>query len=162
MRTFSALAGLAICLSVAADTPKTAADRTRNAEPGAGVKPEGLPYKEGTVVSLTFVRTKPGMTNDYLRNLAAEWRKLNDEAKKEGLILSYKIYLGSAVNKDDWDMMLQIEYKDMAALDGIDEKFEAISARVLGPEEKVTEGYRKRGDMREILGEKIVREVVLK
>ena len=62
---------------------------------------QGLPYAEGTVWDITFVRTKPGMDNEYLRNLAAEWQKQNDELKKQGLILSYKILSGSAANQEN-------------------------------------------------------------
>ena len=31
---------------------------------------QGLPYTEGSVWSVGFVKTVPGMTNDYYRNLA--------------------------------------------------------------------------------------------
>ena len=121
-----------------------------------------LPYKTGTVWEVTFVRTKPGMTNDYLRNLAANWRNENEEAKKQGLLLSYKILSGSAANKDDWDLMLMVEYKNMAALDGVDEKFEAIGAKIVGSQEQQKAGYIKRSEIREIFGSKIVREISLK
>ena len=121
-----------------------------------------LPYKVGTVWEVTFVRTKPGMANDYLRNLASIWRNENEEAKKQGLLLSYKILSGSAANKDDWDLMLMVEYKNMAALDGVDEKFEAIGAKIVGSQEQQKTGYIKRSEIREIFGSKIVREISLK
>jgi hypothetical protein len=121
-----------------------------------------LPYKEGTVWEVTFVKTVPGMSNDYLKNLAANWRNENEEAKKQGLILSYKILSGSAANKDDWDLLLMIEYKNMAALDGIDEKWNPIDVKIVGSPEQQKVGYTKRNEMREILGSKIVREITLK
>jgi hypothetical protein len=152
---------LAVCFLLAADSPQ---DKQDKKDPDKSIKEDvaGLPYSEGTVSSLSFVRTRPGLTNDYLKNLAANWRKVCEEAKKEGLILSYKVYLGTAANKDDWDVMLQLEYKNMAAMDGMDEKFEAIYAKIMGPQDKQREGSLKRNDLREILGEKIVREVILK
>lgn len=162
MRPLRALVVLAVCLSLAAGSPRTDAGQKKSADPGASDKPKGIPYTEGTVWSLSFVRSKPGMTNDYLRNLAAEWRKVADEMKKEGLIVSYKVLMGNAANKEDWDVMTLIEYKNMAALDGIDEKVEAIATKILGNEEKVKGGYIKRSEIREILGEKIVREVIFK
>ena len=121
-----------------------------------------LPYKEGTVWELTFVRTKPGMENDYLRNLAAVWRNENEEAKKQGLILSYKILSGLAATEDDWDLLLMIEYKNMAALDGIGEKYNAIDVKIAGSPEQQKAGVNKRGEMRVILGDKLVREITLK
>jgi hypothetical protein len=162
MRPMCVLVVLAVCLSLVAESTRTDAGQNKSAEPGASDKPKGLPYTEGTVWSLTFVRTKPGMTNDYIRNLASVYRKIADEMKKEGLIVSYKVLMGSAANKDDWDIMTMLEYKNMAALDGIDEKVEAIVTRTLGTEEKVKEGNVKRNEIRDILGEKIVREVIFK
>jgi len=121
-----------------------------------------LPYKEGTVWEISFIRTKPGMQNDYLENLAAIWRNSAEEAKKQGLILSYKTFLGYAANKDDWNIMGMLEYKNMAVLDGAAEKWEAIYAKVIGSQEQQKVGITKRSEMREILGDKIVREIILK
>jgi hypothetical protein len=121
-----------------------------------------LPYKDGPVWAVSFVRTKPGMTNDYLKNLAEEWRNVNEEAKKEGLVLSYKILSGEAANKDDWNLMLMVEFKNFAALDGVDAKFEAIAAKLIGSEQQQKAGTAKRSELREIFGGKIVRELILK
>jgi hypothetical protein len=156
MRPLHAVVVLAICLSLAAESPQIGAGQRKSDNS------KGLPYTEGTVCSLTFVRTKSGMTNDYIRHLAGDWRKLADEMKKDGLIVSYKIFLGTPANKEDWDLMIMYEHKNMAALDGMDEKVHALAARVLGTEEKIKEGYVKRIEIREVLGEKIVREVILK
>jgi hypothetical protein len=121
-----------------------------------------LPYNEGTVWEVSFIRTTTGMNNEYLRNLGANWRQNCEEAKKQGLIISYKILSGYAANQEDWDLMLMIEYQNMAALDGANEKWESISAKMIGSQEVQKDGYTKRAEMREIFGWKIVREIVLK
>jgi hypothetical protein len=162
MRLLQLLVVSAVCLSLGAESPRTDAGQQESAEPGASDKPKGLPYTEGTVWSLTFVRTKTGMSNDYLRNLASLYRKIQDERKKEGSIVSYKIFMGAPANKDDWDIMTLTEYKNMAALDGMEEKAYALITRYVGPEEKVKESVVKRSEIRDILGEKLVREVILK
>lgn len=120
------------------------------------------PYTEGTVWDITYVRVKPGMGDDYLKSLATTWKNTNEEAKKQGLILSYKILSGDAANRDDWNLMLITEYKNMASLDGFDEKFRAISAKIIGTEDQQKNVMVKRVDMREILGGKQVREIILK
>jgi hypothetical protein len=162
MRPLHALVVLTVCLPLAAESPRTDLGQKKSAEPGASDKQKGLPYTEGTVWSLGFVRTKTGMTNDYIRNLGAEWRKVMDAMKKEGLIVSYKVFMGSAANKDDWDVMTLVEFKNMAAFDGLDEKVDAIVTKAFGTEEKVKGANVKRSEIRDILGEKIVREVILK
>jgi hypothetical protein len=121
-----------------------------------------LPYSEGTVFAVTFIRTKAGLTNDYLKNLRAVYHKVMDDAKNQGLILSYKVFLAPAANRADWDVMTMIEYKNMAALDGLDEKWEAVYAKVIGNEQAQRSGSQQRGKVRDILGEKIIREIIFK
>jgi hypothetical protein len=122
---------------------------------------QDLPYTEGSVWDITFVRTKPGMDLDYLKSLAAEWQKQNVELKKQGVILSYKILSGSPANQEDWDLMLMVEYKNMAALDGIVQKYMNVVSKMRTEDQQRT-GYIKRSEMRDILGDKVVRELILK
>ena len=129
--------------------------------PGLGFSQE-LPYKEGTVWEVTFVKTKEGLGLDYLKNLQAVWKKVMDEGKNQGLILSYRLFSAAAANKEDWDLMLMVESKNMAALDGFDTKFQAIAAKVVGSEDQQRQGAISRNEIREILGSKLVRELVLK
>ena len=124
--------------------------------------PQELSYTEGTVWSITFIRTKPGMSNDYLKHFAMNLRGEYEEAIKQGLILSYKFLLGNATYKDDWDLLLMTEYKNMAAFDGVEEKWEVIDAKVIGSQEQQKVGYSKRSEMRETFGTKVVREIILK
>jgi len=121
-----------------------------------------LPYDEGTVWSIIFIRTKPGMSNEYFRHFATNLRGEYEEAKRQGLILSYKLLFGNAANQEDWDLMIMIEYKNMAAFDGVEEKWETISAKLDGSQEQQKLGYTKRSEMRETFGTKIVREIILK
>jgi hypothetical protein len=121
-----------------------------------------LPYNEGTVWSIIFIRTKPGMTNEYFRNFTSNLRGEYEEGKKQGLILSYKLLLGNAANKDDWNLLLMVEYKNMAALDGIEEKWADIDTKIIGSQEQQKAGYTERSEMRETFGTKIVREIILK
>ena len=123
---------------------------------------QGLPYTEGSVWSIGFVKTVPGMTNDYYKNQADNWMKKNEAAKKEGLVLSNKVLYGPAANTGDWDIMLMIEYKNMAAMDGMAEKMEALSGKLLGSQDTRRVGAVKRNEIREILGGKLVREIILK
>jgi hypothetical protein len=102
------------------------------------------------------------MTNEYLRHFANNLRGEYEEGKKQGLILSYKLLLGNAANKEDWNLLLMVEYKNMAALDGIEEKWEAIDAKIIGSQDQRKAGYTTRSEMRETFGTKIVREIILK
>jgi hypothetical protein len=120
------------------------------------------PYRQGSVWDLTFVRTKPGMTDDYLKGLATNWKAEMEEAKKEGLVLSYRILSANSADRNDWDLMLMIEYKNWAAFDGLDEKFRALDAKIIGTEDQQRDIMVKRLDIREILGGKSAQELILK
>ncbi len=120
------------------------------------------PYTEGTVTQVTFVRTKAGMTDDYLKNLAKNYRSVMDEAKKGNAIVGYNIFLGDPANHDDFDIMLMVEYKNMAALDGVREKMDPIEMRIAGGEDQARQGSIKRAEIRDILGTKTMREITLK
>lgn len=117
------------------------------------------PYKEGTVWSVTFIKVKPGMFDVYMRDLLAQRKKLYEEAKKAGLVVSEKMLSGSASGRDDWDLMLMTEYKNWAALDGLNDKFDAIALKVIGSEEKQVQTMVKRTDVREIVGDKLMQEL---
>ncbi len=126
----------------------------------AGAQQEPV-YDQGSVWAMSFIRTEPGRFDDYMENLNSLWRKANEEAMKQGLVVSYKVITANAANKDDWDLLLMVEYKNMAAFDGLDAKFRAIINK-LASEEQQEEGVQTRAKMREILGGKLGRELSFK
>lgn len=65
-------------------------------------------------------------------------------------------------NPEDWDVMLITEYKSLSAMEGIDEKWEAISKKVIGGEEATKKLNESRVSMRMIYGGKLLREVIYK
>ena len=120
------------------------------------------PYTEGPVWAITMVKAKPGMGDDYLKTLAKIYKSTNDEMKKQGLIMDYKILLGNDSNPQDFDILLMVEFKNMAAFDNQREKTDPIADKILGSEEVQRQGAIKRIEIREILGNKLMREVTLK
>jgi hypothetical protein len=122
---------------------------------------EPLPYTEGPVWGITTIKVKPGLWEQYIRTFA-KTKKVYDEAKKQGLIVSYKIISSEAAAPQDWNLMVLIEHKNMASLDGLTEKMRAIAASVVGDEGARKELAVKRLDLREYIGEKLGRELIFK
>jgi hypothetical protein len=120
------------------------------------------PYTEGSVWSVTMVKTKPGLSDDYLRQLKNLFVGELDEAKKQDLILSYKILLGQAATPEDFDILLMVEFKNFAAFDGQRAKFDAIDKKLMGSADAQRETAIKRLEVRQIMGDKLMQEVTLK
>jgi hypothetical protein len=120
------------------------------------------PYTEGSVWNITMVKAKYGMGDQYLKGLAKTFKGTLDEAKKQNLIISYKILLGDAASPQDFDILLMVESKNMAALDNGREKFDPIAKKIEGSVEEQEKTATKRLDIREILGTKLMREITLK
>jgi len=120
------------------------------------------PYTEGPVWNITMVKAKYGMGDEYLKGLAKTFKGGLDEAKKQNLILDYKILLGNAATPQDFDILLMVESKNMAALDNGREKFDPIARKIVGTTDQQQAMAVKRLDIREIMGSKLMREITLK
>jgi hypothetical protein len=119
------------------------------------------PWTLGSVWAIDFIRVKPGHVLDYGRELAASWKKVLDEQKKQGLVLSYKILTGFPANRDDFSHMLMVEFPNYAVFDQ-QEKMDAVVKKVFGSLGGVNEMFRKREEIREAIGSRMLRELVLK
>jgi hypothetical protein len=127
-----------------------------------GTNAQDKPYKEGSVWSISFVKVKNGLFDEYMNEVFPTRKKIMDEAKRQGLVLSYKVFAGSSNGRDDWDVMFMEEYKNWAAMDGLSDKFDAINAKLIGTSEARTKLMLKRSEVRELLGDKLVQELVAK
>lgn len=123
-------------------------------------------YDQGTVWSLTFVRTGANVADDYLKDLTKTWKASMEEAVKEGLIKSYKVLLGAAANKEDFNIVLMIENENMAVFDANPEreaKWDVIRKKVeeamKGEFDNTVKNYE---NIRQLFGTKLMREIYLK
>ncbi|HUL48898.1 MAG TPA: hypothetical protein VLT79_02665 [Gemmatimonadales bacterium] len=120
------------------------------------------PYTEGSVWDISMIRTADGMADDYLRSLGTTWKRMLDEAKKQGLVLSYKVISASTSGPNDWDILLMVEYKNWAAFDGLADKMDPVEQKVIGNEDQQRQLMTKRLEIRHILGDKTGQELILK
>ena len=119
------------------------------------------PWTLGSVWSVDFIRLKPGHTLDYGRELAATWKKMLDDQKKQGIVLSYKILTGAPSNRDDFTHMLMVEFPNYGVFDQQDKMDEAVK-KVFGSLGGINEAVRKREEIREAIGTRVLRELRLK
>jgi len=119
------------------------------------------PTHNGTGWELSFIRVKPGMDSAYDKYLAGEWKKEQEALKAEGMILSYKVIETEAHTPGDWNLMLMVEFKDLASLEANEAKADALLQKLFGGDEKVMQGYKERSEIREVMGTRLAREVIL-
>jgi hypothetical protein len=119
------------------------------------------PYRNGTVWNIAFIRMKPGMETAYLNYLAGSWKANQEAAKKEGIILSYKVLGVEGHSPGEWNLMLMTEYKDLATMEANEDKADALTQKMIGSDEKQMQGYKDRSEIREVVGGRLAREIVL-
>jgi len=151
---FSFVAVATVCLGQTSSSTTSTTTTTRSTS--------GAPYIEGPVWTMTMVRTKAGLDDDYLRQISGTVKPVYDEEKKQKIILDYKILQGDATGPNDYNIVIMVEYPNMAALDGLREKMDPLIEKVMGNEDQRRATAVKRLDIREILGTKTMREITLK
>ncbi len=119
------------------------------------------PFSNGSVWGIGQIQVKPGMDNAYKNYLATEWKKQQEAMKKEGIILSYMVLQTEMHGSGDWNMLLLTEYKDMATYEAMQSKADSLAQTVVGDDAKQMQGYKERLQIREVLGNRLAREIVL-
>ena len=152
------LAGLCFGQSSPATATATATTTTTAKTSGAS----GAPYNEGSVWAVTLIKTKAGLEDEYLKQITGTVKPVYDEAKKQKIILSYKILDGQSSDPHDFNIMILVEYPNWAAFDGLRDKMDPVMTKVMGSDEQRKDMAVKRLDVREILGTKTMREITLK
>ena len=119
------------------------------------------PFHNGSVWNVSFIRMKPGMETAYLNYLAGPWKANQEAMKKEGLILSYRVLSTEGHTPGDWNIMLMTEYKNLATMEANEDKADQVVQTVVGDDEKQRQGYRDRLEIREVMGDRLAREIML-
>ena len=122
---------------------------------------DAKPYKEGAVTQLSYIKTKPGKFNDYMKFLAGDYKKLMEANIKAGLVVRYGIYTTQPRNPNEANLILTVTVPNYATLDKVDER-DAISAKIGGSSEAHAKAAAERATLRDILGGELIQEVVLK
>ena len=120
------------------------------------------PYTEGSVWTLSMIKTKTGLGDEYLKQITGTVKPVYEEAKKQKIVLSYKILNGESSTPHDFNILILVEYPNWAAFDALRDKMDPVIAKVMGSQDQQKEMAVKRLDVREILGTKTMREITLK
>ncbi len=119
------------------------------------------PFHNGSVWEVAFIRMKPGMESAYLNYIATDWKRNQESMKKAGLILSYKVLTTEGHGPEDFNIMLMTEFKDLATMEANEDKADNLAQQVVGNDAKQMQGYKERLEIREVLSDRLSREVIL-
>jgi len=119
-------------------------------------------FTPGSVWGVTMIRIHSGMDQGYLEYLDTQLKKESDISIKNGFMKSYKI-LRSQGDDADWNMLILREYDSFASLEKNEEKADEALRQATGiDDQKGMQGYMDRSKIREVVGTKFMRELILK
>src|SRR5438105_14084121 len=129
----------------------------------AGAQASTRSYREGPVISVSYIRTKPGMFDKYMQYLDGPYKTNLEAQKAAGIVLDYGIYTSEPRTPADHDIMLTVVYKNWGALDNLADRTDAIVNKALQstPEQRAQQ-FIDRGAMRESLGSRTYQQLTLK
>ncbi len=119
-------------------------------------------FTPGSVWGVSMIRIHPGMDQAYLEYLDSQLKKESEISIKGGFMKSYKI-LRSQGDDAEWNMLILREYASFEALEKNEEKADEALRQATGiDDQKGMQGYMDRSKIRDVVGTKFMREVVLK
>ena len=119
-------------------------------------------FTPGSVWAVTMVRIHPGMDQAYLEYLDTQLKKESEISIKNGFMKSYKI-LRAQDDDGGWNMLILREYESYAALEKNEEKADEVLRQATGiDDQKGMQGYMDRSKIRDVMGTKFMREMVLR
>ena len=117
----------------------------------------------GPVWRVSLYKVKPGKMNDALMDLRRNFRVVNEEYKRQGLIVDYKVYFNSTTDgPNDWDFAISTGFKNWAALDTFPQQADAITLKHYGTIEKRQAAADARNQWRDVISSRLIREQTLR
>lgn len=116
-------------------------------------------FENGPVWTIAYIETKPAMLNDYMSYIAGPYTGLQEAAKKRGEVLDYKVLEVNSPRDGEANLILMVEYKNMAAFDRTQADNDRDNAAVFGSTGKSSQSQVSRETIRRLRGNVLVREL---
>ena len=119
-------------------------------------------YDNGPVWDVSAIQTKPGHFDDYMKYVATSWRALQEELKKQGQVLDYKVLTVADPRDNEPDLYLLVEWKNMAAFDTPLDQQDALTRKMFGSVNDANKAGMDRESIRTLRGDMLTRELILR
>lgn len=117
-------------------------------------------YENGPVWTIGYVETKPGMFDEYMAYVNGPYRILQEAGKKRGDILAWHVLAVDSPRNHEPDVILLVEFKNMAVLDRSLGELDKDAAAAFGSAVRSNQAAVKREDIRILRGGLTARELV--
>lgn len=116
-------------------------------------------YEMGSYWTVTGVETKPGKFEAYVGDLKSLWRKEMEMLMAAGKIKSYKLFTNVHGRQGEPTMWMMVEWSSAGAMmDTPYEEWAAMTEELVGSMDESRDLSIKRGELRTIMGDTLLRE----
>ncbi len=119
-------------------------------------------YKPGTVWVASRIDVLPGQFENYMDYLAKTWKKNQELAKAEGIVLEYHILATNNARHGEPDLVLIVEYRDYQSTAQQEAFSKKVNAMMAQDDRKADTASGERTKMREQMGSTEYQELILK
>lgn len=119
-------------------------------------------YKPGSVWEASRIDVLPGQFENYMDYLATTWKKNQEMAKAEGIVLDYRVLATNNARAGEPDLILIVEYKDYQTTAQQEAFQKKVNAAMAMDNRKQASANGERGKMRELMGSTEYQELILK
>ena len=119
------------------------------------------PYTLGTVWEVSYIQTKPGKFEDYMKFLSTVYVKEMEAAKAKGLVTSYKVLSVTEPGDNAPDLILMVEHPNFAVFDTPMSVQDEMAKAVFGSLPKSAQAASDRELIRTLRGGLLTQEIKL-
>lgn len=119
-------------------------------------------YRPGTVWEASRINVLPGQFENYMDYLATTWKKNQEMAKAEGILLEYHVLATNNARQGEPDLILIVEYKDYQTTAQQEAFSKKVNAALAQDRRKADAAGGERTKMRELMGSTEYQELILK
>lgn len=119
-------------------------------------------YKPGSVWVASRIDVMPGQYENYMDYLATTWKKNQELAKAEGIVLDYHVLAVNNARQGEPDLVLIVEYKDYRSTAQQEAFRQKVNGMMAMDNRKQATASGERAKMREQIGSTEYQELILK
>jgi len=117
-------------------------------------------FTEGTISRIILIHIKPGKNTEFWSDIRQNLKPIYEEYKKQGVINDYAFFTKATSEKpDDWNVGINLVYKNYAALDGLAARIDPITLKFYGSREARADVQRRRTENATTVSSFLIRQV---